>query len=126
MIDPEQMRDEHRDRKQSPAPLQPAGSASPVNEATRATDELLAKLRDGEGPGRQWLCIVRSDRRPSSLDELGTAMTQLAEAEGVSTDEVEAAIADALEAEGGSLAQWRADLKQPRKFPPHANRNIAS
>ena len=114
--DPEQIRDE---RRELPRPERSDAPASPPPEPSkeaRDTIALLARLRDGEQGfnGRRWLCIARSDRRPSSSFELARVLREIAKAEGVPLEVVCDSVDKALEGENSSLAAWSDQLDRPR------------
>lgn len=114
--DPEQIRDERRELPRTERSTAPASPPPELSEAERKTIALLVRLRDGETlfNGRRWLCIARSDRRPSSSSELTRALVAIAEAEGVPLEVVRDDVDKALQAEGSSLAAWSEQLDRPR------------
>lgn len=114
--DPEALEDERR-------PRLVAGSAGGSSAAAIAdsvdvdpvavTAELLARLRAGDDlvDGVRWLCIVRSDRRPATAEQLRQAIEAVAAQDGVDVDQVRTGIARALAAEGRNLEAWEASLR---------------
>lgn len=115
--DPEQIRDERREllRPERPATPAAAAASTPAPWPTESqTLEMLAKLRGQEFDGRRWLCIARSDRRPSSSFELARVLREIAKAEGVPLEVVRDSVDGALQAEQSDLATWSALLDRPR------------
>lgn len=114
--DPEQIRDERRELQRPDRSDAPASPPPELSQAERETIALLARLRAGETlfNGRRWLCIARSDRRPSSSFELTSVLVAIAKAEGVPLEVVRDDVDKALQAEGSSLAAWSEQLDRPR------------
>lgn len=95
----------------------PAAIADSVDvDPVAVTAELLARLRAGDDlvDGVRWLCIVRSDRRPATAEQLRQAIEAVAAQDGVDVDQVRAGIARALAAEGRNLDAWEASLRGAR------------